>query len=297
MGPTGSGKTPLAERLADMLSADLVNADAFQVYRGMDIGTSKPTAKERYQLLDIKDPEEQFGVGEWVRLALALLQESFEGGRNVIVVGGTGFYVRALFEEYDDLAELPSDETRAALNGRELDDLLKELQERAPDVAAQIDTKNPVRVKRALERLDSVGERLTIRLPAFRKLKVALNPAQEVLDQILAKRFHHMIESGWNREVRLLLEKGVPVTAPGMRAIGYQCLADFIAGHISEAEACDSVLKATRAYAKRQRTWLRSEPGLVQFTDYRWDESGIRETAEKSFRLINELEGTDGEGN
>ena len=103
MGPTASGKTHLAESLADRLDALLINADAFQVYRDMDIGTAKPDAKERYRLIDFKNPDEGFGVGEWVRLALNCLSEAWSEKRSVVVVGGTGFYIRALFESYGEM--------------------------------------------------------------------------------------------------------------------------------------------------------------------------------------------------
>ncbi len=103
MGPTASGKTSLAEALADKFDACLINGDAFQVYRGMDIGTAKPVNKDRYHLIDIKDPSEDFGVGEYVALAQSVLAEMWESQRNVIVVGGSGLYVRALFEEYSGM--------------------------------------------------------------------------------------------------------------------------------------------------------------------------------------------------
>jgi tRNA dimethylallyltransferase len=100
MGATASGKTEIAEALADQLHAELVNADAFQVYRGLDIGTAKPKNKARYHLLDIKDPNESYGLGEFCTLAQALLEDLWVRERNVIVVGGTGLYVRGLFEQY-----------------------------------------------------------------------------------------------------------------------------------------------------------------------------------------------------
>src|SRR5471030_1762482 len=107
MGPTASGKTEVAEALADQLCAQLVNADAFQIYQGMDVGTAKPLRKADYRLVDIRNPSEGFGVGEFVTLAQEVLSECWEAGKNVVVVGGTGLYMRALFEEYAEMAQAP----------------------------------------------------------------------------------------------------------------------------------------------------------------------------------------------
>ena len=119
MGPTASGKTGLAEALADELDATLINADAFQIYRGMDIGTAKPKAKSRYALLDIKNPNEGYGVGEWAQSAQAIVQDAWIAAKSVIVVGGTGLYIRALFEEYDGLHPAPDPVLRSELELRE----------------------------------------------------------------------------------------------------------------------------------------------------------------------------------
>src|SRR5271165_7127776 len=122
MGPTASGKTDVAEAIADALDAQLINADAFQVYRGMDIGTAKPRAKGRYRLLDLKAPNEGFGVGEFVQLAQTELNTLFQERRSAVVVGGTGLYIRALFEQYSELAASPEPALRAALMEREYRD-------------------------------------------------------------------------------------------------------------------------------------------------------------------------------
>ena len=155
MGPTASGKSDLAEALADRIDARLINADAFQVYRGMDIGTGKPSQKERYLLLDLVSPSEQFGLGEWLRLAVAALEEIFKQGRNAIVVGGTGLYIRALMEEYADVAAAPDPSLRASLMKRPIEELRQELRSRAPNVFESTDIANPLRVRRALEKLDA----------------------------------------------------------------------------------------------------------------------------------------------
>lgn len=266
MGPTASGKSDLAEAIADRLGALLLNADAFQVYRGMDIGTAKTRHKDRYRLLDLKEPTEDFGLGEWLRLAVTELEAAWERDQSVVVVGGTGLYMRALFEGYSDLAAAPSMETRAywreQLDRRGLQELVRELQIHAPATAAETDTRNPVRVTRALERLNS--PRLPpIQVPPYAKVKLGLNVELDILQSRIETRVHRMMEAGWLQEVRTLMDIGISKEAPGMRAIGYRTWYDQLSGKQDYEEALRSVLTQTNQYAKRQRTWLRREPSLV----------------------------------
>lgn len=296
LGPTGSGKSDFAEALADRTGALLLNADAFQVYRGLDIGTNKPSRRSLYQLLDLVDPQESFGVVPWVQAALPLLEAAFAQGQSVILVGGTGFYVRALMDEFADLREAPDPELRAHLMAREeaegLAALVAELEAQAPEVAAHTDLKNPVRVRRALERLQAPPA-APISIPPFRRRKVALLPDPEWLNERLAARTEHLLAEGWIEEVRGLLEQGVTKDAPGMRAIGYRNIVDHLQGEISLAELTDQINLATRQYAKRQRTWLRTEKGLVSYQGERaqwnplvlgrdWEESFLKGAVEES---------------
>lgn len=266
MGPTASGKTPLAERLAAHYDAELVNADAFQVYRGLDIGTAKPSDRERYHLLDILNPDQGFGVGEWVRLASLVLQDAFERSRNVIVVGGTGLYIRALFEGYAEMAEPPDPELRTSLERREasegLPSLALDLWSLAPEIAARTDLKNPARVRRALERLASPPSRLAFEMPAFKKRKIAIIPDKELLETRISARIFEMVQNGWVREVQGLRDAGYLPEHPGFRAIGYRSIWDAMVGATDLDQATATTIVETRRYAKRQRTWLRSEPEL-----------------------------------
>jgi tRNA dimethylallyltransferase len=265
-GETASGKSSLAERLADETSALLVNADAFQVYRGFDIGTSKPSDKSRYALLDLKNPEEDFGVGEWIRLALPLLEEAFGEQRDVVLVGGTGFYIRALLEGWSDMHDAPDPKLRADLEARlgteGIAPLLEELQKLDPSAAARVDPKNPVRVRRALEKALTPSEPFHFKLPDFQMKKVRIEWPTEELDARIAKRLTEMLDAGWIAEVEALLAQGVPLECPGFRAIGYISIAKFLQGEISEEDLITEIVLKTRQYAKRQRTWLRSEKNL-----------------------------------
>jgi tRNA dimethylallyltransferase len=288
MGPTASGKTALAEALAEELDAQLVNADAFQIYRGMDVGTAKPERKERYQLLDIRDPREGFGVGEFVALGSEALAEVYARRRSAVVVGGTGLYVRALFEGYEGMRPAPDPALRDELEDRlareGLESLADELQQRDPEAAAKLDLRNPARVRRALERALDPQPPLRFSLPPFRKAKLALVLSADAAERRIAARLEAMLEAGWVEEVRALREAGVPREAPGMRAIGYRSLWDHVVGVSSLAVAAESIRSETRRYAKRQRTWLRSEPNLTVWEGELTAEQALRQVKER-FRL------------
>ncbi|MCH7944766.1 MAG: tRNA (adenosine(37)-N6)-dimethylallyltransferase MiaA, partial [Armatimonadetes bacterium] len=298
MGPTGSGKSAVAEEIADRTGAQLVSADAFMVYRGLDVGTNKPADTSRYELIDVVGPEEPFGVGKWVSLASDVLAKTWEEGRSAVVVGGTGLYVRALFEQYDDLKPAPEPNLRAELGRREreegLEALVQELIERDPGAEQSIDLRNPARVRRALERLADDRPAIKVALPPYVKAKFALNPPKQALEARLEERAAQMFDSGWPEEVAGLLNGGVQRCAPAFRAIGYDCIVDLLDGKLSRDEAVQRVVAKTRQYAKRQRTWLRSEPGAVLIpVGQSIAEHGQRATEEIMSYLIS-LESQDG---
>lgn len=265
MGPTASGKTALAEALARELGFPLLNADAFQVYRGLDIGTAKPEDRSNYHLLDLIEPWESFGAGAWIRACVDLLPDLFERLGGAIVVGGTGYYVRALFEGYQDLAEAPAAGQREALMARSLESLVEELQARDPDAASRVDLKNRVRVQRAVERIDL--PRLSWNLPPCRKVKIARVPDLEANRERIDGRVAEMIEAGWLNEIRNLVGRGVEREHPGMRAHGYRAMWDVVHGSLSLDEAISATQVEVSQYAKRQRTWLRAEPNVNVITE------------------------------
>lgn len=288
MGPTASGKSVVAETLAEELSAKLLNADAFHVYRGFDVGTNKPAEKDRYRLLDLKDPNELFGLGEWISFAQAELRASYAAGENVVVVGGTGLYIRALFEQWSYLSGAPDPELRETLCGDEerlgLASLAERLHILDPAAAEQIDLANPARVRRALERALSPASPIENQLPPFRKLKVGLVQSVDRLNACIDARSQHLLKAGWIEEVELLRDSGVRENFPAMRAIGYRTVLGLIEGALSANEAISEIQLLTRQYAKRQRTWLRSEPNLR-----RLDADGLLEGDFST--IIRQLEG------
>lgn len=267
MGSTASGKSDLAEKLAQDIQAELINADAFQVYKGLDIGTNKPLSKNIYHLIDIKDPTDGFGVGEWIQNVLPILKKAYDIKKNVIVVGGTGLYIRALFEQWNHLNPIPPLELRKRieieLKEQGIEALFHQLQCLSPEVASKIDSKNPVRVSRALEKIMDPRPPFSINLPPFKKLKFGIEKNLDSLHHDIDQRVYQMIEQGWIKEVSSLLSNNIPSTSPGMRAIGYQTLTQYLQKELSLDEAIEKIQILTRQYAKRQRTWLRSEPNLI----------------------------------
>jgi tRNA dimethylallyltransferase len=285
MGPTASGKSDLAESLATLLDAQLINADAFQVYQGMDIGTGKSTHKGRYLLLDLVNPTEQFGLGRWVQMAHEALVSLYKQGKSAVLVGGTGLYVRALMEEYDRMSDKPDEAVRNQILLKEAElgsaGLFAELEQVHPETASTVAASNPLRVRRAWERVLTQSE-IPLRLPPFQKIKIGLEPPSEVNRDRIALRVQKMMDEGWLAEVNNLLESGVTADSPGFKAIGYRNLAEHIAGNLTLAEAQEQITIATRQYAKRQRTWLRSEPGLKYLP---WDED-VAENIAQAERLL-----------
>lgn len=267
MGETGSGKSAIAEAVATKHNAVLINADAFQMYRGLDIGTNKPADRERYTLLDVLDPHEQAGVGLWIKLAMPVLERAFRDGRNVVVVGGTGFYIRALFEEYTDLAGPPDETLRQRLMEEEErvgpEAMTERLHQIAPETAKVTDLSHPLKVRRALERELSSSPSVHFELPGFVKVKIGLVTEKDELLIALNDRLDTMLAAGWLDETRRLLNNGVRRNAPAFRAIGYQSLIEVVLGEKSLDGVRDEILSSTVRYAKKQRTWLRSEPGLT----------------------------------
>jgi tRNA dimethylallyltransferase len=265
-GPTASGKTCLAEALADRLDAHLINADAFQAYAGMDIGTGKTLQPERYALISFLKPSEPYGVGDFVLRARQHIAEWAQTNRSVIVVGGTGLYLRALFENYSGMVAAPSPEIRASLNEEwksgGLAPLVERLKSRAPQVALETDLKNPVRVIRALERLEGEPLRLP-QIPEMRQFKFGLVPDEAGHGKAIEDRVDQMVQNGWVEEVQRLKQTGFGPSDPGFRAIGYRQIYQFLVREAASESMVEQIKLETRQYAKRQLTWMRTEPRLT----------------------------------
>ena len=281
-GPTASGKSALALRLARERGGEIVSCDSQQVYRGLDLGTAKPSAAERaavpHHLLDVADPRESYSAAEFARAARLALDDIRARGRLAIVAGGTGLYLRALLH---GLFEGPSrdDALRARLEriaSRRGDARLHRLLARVdPAAARRIAPRDRVRVVRALEVYFRTGRPISEEhrgggapLAGFRPFLVGLAPDRARLRDAVAARTRRMLADGLVDEVRGLLAAGVPADARPLQAIGYRQAMAVVRGERTEAQAELEIVAATMRFAKRQMTWFRhQEPGLRWFGD------------------------------
>jgi len=274
-GPTASGKTFLGAQLAAALGGEVVSADAFAVYRGMDIGTAKPDPELRqlvpHHLLDVADPRERYSAGQFLRDADAAIASILARGKQPVVVGGTLFYVHALL--YGLFPEPPGKETlRRQLERAWQEDpesLRAKLAELDPQRAATLSPNDKQRILRALEVCLLAGKPLSelwaanpLGKPRYRFCFLALHPPRPALHARIAARVEHMWQAGLLAEAARLLAQGVPPEAHAFKAIGYREALRVLAGDWSEAYAKEKVVAATRQLAKRQLTWLRKEAGV-----------------------------------
>jgi tRNA dimethylallyltransferase len=275
VGPTGSGKSALALRIALAVGGEIVNCDSLQVYRGFDIGTAKVPAAERrgipHHLVDVIEPAQLFTAGDYARLAETALREIAERGRIPVLAGGTGFYLRALL---DGLFPGPSrDETvRTRLQRREQrreGSLHRILQRLDPAAAARIHPNDKNKTMRALEvrliegrPLSALFERRRAPLTGFRPIKLGLDPPRELLNARLNARACAIFERGLVDEVRHLLATGVSRGAKPFESLGYKQVLQVADGSLTLEQALESTQLETRRYAKRQITWFRKEQGV-----------------------------------
>ncbi|MES9960482.1 MAG: tRNA (adenosine(37)-N6)-dimethylallyltransferase MiaA [Sedimenticola sp.] len=275
MGPTASGKTDLAIALTEHLPCDIISVDSALVYRGMDIGTAKPSAEELarapHRLIDICDPSESYSAAQFREDALREMAEITAAGRIPLLVGGTMLYFRAL--QYG-LSELPAAnaavrarlEQDAALHGWQ--GMHERLAAVDPAAASRIHPNDPQRIQRALEVYEITGKSLTElqdrdgeqKLP-YRLVKLVRAPRErEVLHQRIADRFHKMLAQGFEEEVRGLLQQGSLVPdMPSMRSVGYRQMLKYLLGEWDRETMIEKGIVATRQLAKRQFTWLRAD--------------------------------------
>ncbi len=272
-GPTGAGKSAVAHAAALAVGGEIVSADAFAVYRGMDIGTDKPSPDARrevpHHLLDVADPDEAFSAGRWAAEARRAVDDVVSRRRVPIVVGGSGFYLSALL---DGLPEGPTRDERvreglhewALTRGGQAAHRMLAVND--PVSAARIPPGNLRYVLRALEILLSTGAAASARSapedPWARRLRVIrvhLRPDPAALGVRIEARVRRMLDAGWGEEVRRLLDSGLSVESNSFQAIGYREVAEWVLGRISREQAETAIVKATRSLAKRQATWSRRE--------------------------------------
>lgn len=277
VGPTATGKSEVGLLLAERLGGEIVSADSMQVYRGMDIGTAKPTAEERarvpHHLIDIVDPDEEFSVAEYRARAEAALAAIWKKGKQPILVGGSGLYVRAVLEEMDFAMTPPDRELRRRLTeearskGRRV--LHEWLSEVDPETAARIHPNDEKRIIRALEICESTGRPMARPQQLDRRRAMRYNarqfglslPREELYLRIEA-RIDRMLEGGLVEEVEGLIDRGYGEDLVSMKGLGYAPLAEYVRGELSLEEAVRRLKRDTRRFAKRQLTWFGADPRI-----------------------------------
>jgi tRNA dimethylallyltransferase len=288
LGPTGSGKTALSLGLAEQFSGEIVSCDSVAVYRGMDLGTAKPSPEDRarvpHHLIDVADPDQPFAAGEYSRRARAAMGEIAARGRLPIVTGGTGLYLRALTDGLFPGPERQS-ELRQRLEwsrARHATNWLHRVLARLDPVSAvRIHANDTAKLIRAIEVCIAGGKPMSAAqardpLQGFRLLRIGLNPPREALYETLNHRAKAMFEAGLVEETRGLLARYGPVKA--LDSLGYRQALAVLDGTLSEEAAIETAQQGHRNYSKRQMTWFRHESEVHWFHSF-GDEAGVRRMA------------------
>jgi tRNA dimethylallyltransferase len=270
VGPTASGKSGLALRAAERSGGEIVSADSRQVYRGMDIGTAKPTVAERrrvpHHCIDLVDPSEPYDAARYQRDGRVALADIASRGRTAYIVGGTGLYVRALLDGLV-LEAAPTDpelrarlERRAGAGGAAA--LHRELAGIDPAAAERVDPRNARRVVRYLELALLAGRVPREREASVAARRIGLDPPRAWLDERIGARVRQMVADGVLEETRRLIEAGLDQRLPSMSGHGYVHWAAQLRGEISLEAAIAATAKDVRAYSRRQMTWFRRDPEI-----------------------------------
>lgn len=271
VGPTGIGKSQVAFDLAVALDAEIVVADSRQVYRRLDIATNKPSPEQRrrvrYHMIDFVDPAAEFNAAEYVEGARASIDEINARGRVAIVEGGTMLYVDALCEGFSLAGIPPNRELRAELEQLDVAELRTRMLALDPDPG--VDDKNPVRMIRAIEILETAGpplRRLRTRTPPrWKPLRIGLTADLDAIDRRLEERSRQQVERGVVAETRTALDSGVPATAAVFTGIGYAEALAHIRGEVSLDELPQVMARSNRRYARRQLRWWRRDRSVRWF--------------------------------
>lgn len=277
-GPTATGKTRLGVLLCRKTGGEVVSADSMQIYRGMDIGTAKPTAAEMegvaHHMMGVVSPQEQFSVSRYVDMAAACTDDILKRGKLPFLVGGTGLYIDSLISGRNFAHRAGDGELRCSLGAKYEalggEKMLEMLAERDPETATRLHPNDKKRIVRALEVLELTGktvsehDRETRLLPnRYDALKIALTFAdREELYRRIDLRVDMMMDLGLEAEVRALLAGGLSTESTAMQAIGYKELAAAIEGKCTVSEAVESIKRESRRYAKRQLSWLRRDESV-----------------------------------
>ena len=283
VGATATGKSELSLQLAEQLKGEIVNADSMQLYRGMDIGTAKLSLQDRrgipHHLIDVLDVNQDASVAEYQGWARSKINELLGSGKSVIVVGGTGLYVKAILDELNFPDTDPEVRARLSEEADRIggDAMHERLGKLDPAASAAIPKENLRRVVRALEVIEITGKPFTANLPRAGASyypdakQFGLVMDRDDLKARIDRRVDLMWSEGFVGEVRALIEKGITTGKTAKAALGYNQIISFLEGRISESEAMEETKRATRAYARRQETWFSRDARI------KWLKGGTKE--------------------
>ena len=277
VGPTGAGKSALAMTVAERSNCEIVNADSRQFYRGMDLGTAKPSAEDRrrvpHHLIDVRNPDQSLDVAEFAELARAAIEEIAERRRNPLVVGGSGLYLRVIRGGiFRGPAASPEIRNRLAKVAAEqgVPYLHQRLRGLDPESANRIGVNDLYRIVRALEVFELTGETISTHQERHRfadigydTLTIGIEIERKKLYDAIDARFDAMVAAGLVEEVRALTQAGYSPEKPPLSTIGYKQIASHLRGEMTLADAIALAMQESRRLAKRQLTWFRREPEIV----------------------------------
>jgi tRNA dimethylallyltransferase len=269
-GPTGVGKTSLSVELASRLNAEIISADSRQIYRGMDIGTAKPTKDDMrkipHHLVDIKNPDEKYTAGNFAKDAAIVIREIYERGHIPFVVGGTGFYIKALVNGLCQIPQVPQivrEKLKNQIDSQDPTIFYKRLKQIDPVFAERIHPNDKNRIVRGLEVFEATGRPFSSFWEAhhecnlYNHFTIFLTMERRLLYDRINERVDKMISEGLREEVESLLQEGFQPRDPGMNTLGYKEMVSYLQGKISWDDTVNSIKKNMRHYAKRQFTWFK----------------------------------------
>ena len=273
LGPTATGKTELAIRIAQTFSGEVVSADSRYFYRGMDIGTAKPTPEERdgvpHHLIDILQPDEPYSLGQFLDDVYGALEEVGSRNRMPVVAGGTPQYLRAMLEGWTVPEVAPDGELRARLDEEPTEALYDRLSTLDPGAADRIGPANKRRLIRALEIFEKTGRTMTEQSgkspPPYRFHVIGLTQPRRMLYARIDARVQRMYAAGWLDEVRALHDHGITAGHPSMSAHGYREALEVVSGQTSVADAIARTCFIIHRYVRHQQTWFRRFDGVHWF--------------------------------
>jgi tRNA dimethylallyltransferase len=295
VGPTAVGKTELALELAELVDGEIVSLDAYQIYRGMDIGTAKASLQQRervpHHLVDVLDIQELATVSDFSQWAATAIKQIHSKDKIAICVGGSGLYVQSVLEVLDipptDL-DIRAKYEKLLLEVGEVE-LHKQLQAIDPVAAEVISVANSRRVVRALEVNEVTGEPFPSQIKQspqrYVDLRVGLGLDKSFLANRISGRVEEMFRLDWESEVATLVEQGLLQTPTAVKAIGYREVAALLAGEVSKAETVSSVIQATTRYAKRQMSWFRRDSKIQWFDRDEFSNAQVLEKIKEKLQI------------